>query len=145
MAERVDAQRRKVEDYAVWKDYHGRFDSYPAHSEELQSSEIRSLTLKSSAKGIHPEFECRAQNRVHIEMAAFISLRLVALLLIRRGNILGDIMLEENKCCGNCAYHDDWTWVCFNPEADDRADFTDNEHKCNRWTSREENSCEKKI
>ena len=70
VAERVDAQRRKVEDYAVWKDYHGRFDSYPAHSEELQSSEIRSLTLKSSAKGIHPEFECRAQNRVHVETAS---------------------------------------------------------------------------
>lgn len=74
VAERVDAQRRKVEDYAVWKDYHGRFDSYPAHSEELQSSEIRSLTLKSSAEGIHPEFECRAQNRVHVETAS-ISLR----------------------------------------------------------------------
>ena len=46
-------------------------------------------------------------------------------------------MKEENKCCENCKYHDDWTWVCFNPEAEDRADFTDNEHKCDCWTSRE--------
>lgn len=50
-------------------------------------------------------------NRVHVETAS-ISLRLVALLSLRRGNILGDIMLEENRCCENCAYHDDWTWVC---------------------------------
>ena len=40
-----------------------------AHSRELQSLEIRSLTLKSSAEGIHPEFECRAQKRVHVETA----------------------------------------------------------------------------
>ena len=51
-----------------------RFDSLPIHSRELQSVEIRSLTLKSSAKGIHPEFEYRAQNRVHVETAS-ISLR----------------------------------------------------------------------
>ena len=47
-------------------------------------------------------------------------------------------MPEENRCCGNCAYHDDWTWVCFNPEAKDGADFTDNEHFCGCWTSRED-------
>ena len=51
------------------KDCRAEFDSQPAHSAELQSLEIRSLTLKSSAKGIHPEFECRAQNRVHVETA----------------------------------------------------------------------------
>ena len=39
----------------------------------------------------------------------------------------------ENRCCGNCAYHDDWTWVCFNPEAKDRADFTDESHVCDCW------------
>ena len=39
----------------------------------------------------------------------------------------------ENKCCETCAYHDDWTWVCFNPEADDRADFTDENHVCDCW------------
>ena len=51
-----------------------------------------------------------------------------------------DLEREElgNRYCGNCAYHDDWTWVCFNPEAYDRADFTDNEYTCKCWTSREE-------
>lgn len=72
------------------KDCRAEFDSQPAHSAELQSAEIRSPTPKSSAKGIHPEFECRAQNQVHIEMAAFISLRLVAPLSLRWGNISGD-------------------------------------------------------
>ena len=55
-----------------------------------------------------------------------------------------DELLPWQKC-ETCAYHDDFSWVCFNPEADDRADFTDNEHKCNRWTSKEDNSCGKKI
>ena len=45
-------------------------------------------------------------------------------------------MVEENKCCENCAYHDDWTWVCFNPEAKDRADFTDESHVCDCWRER---------
>ena len=49
-----------------------------------------------------------------------------------------NFMVEENKCCENCAYHDDFSWVCFNPEAEDRADFTNNEYTCNCWTSREE-------
>lgn len=38
-----------------------------------------------------------------------------------------------NKCCKTCAYHNDWTWVCFNPEADDVADFTDESHVCSGW------------
>ena len=45
-------------------------------------------------------------------------------------------MVEENKCCETCAYHDDWTWVCFNPEANDRADFTDESHVCDCWRER---------
>lgn len=52
------------------KDCRAEFDSQPAHSAELQSAEIRSPAPKSSAKGIHPEFECRAQNRVHVETAS---------------------------------------------------------------------------
>ena len=47
-------------------------------------------------------------------------------------------MPEENKCCENCAYHDDWTWVCFNPESEKRANFTDNEDSCAEWDSRED-------
>lgn len=49
-----------------------------------------------------------------------------------------------NKC-KTCKYHDDFSWVCFNPEADDRADFTNSEYTCNRWKSREDKPCEKKI
>ena len=52
---------------------------------------------------------------------------------------------NDGKCCATCAYHDDWTWVCFNPEADDRAGFTDNEYTCNCWTSMEDKSCGEKI
>lgn len=48
-------------------------------------------------------------------------------------------MIDNKRCCATCAYHDDWTWVCFNPEAYDRADFTDNEHFCSCWTSMEDN------
>lgn len=51
----------------------------------------------------------------------------------------------DKNHCGNCAYHDDFSWVCFNPEAEDRADFTDNEHKCGCWTSGEDESCREKT
>ena len=53
---------------------------------------------------------------------------------------INDTSHRKSNLCANCAYHDDFSWVCFNPEADDRADFTDNEHKCNRWTNREDNN-----
>lgn len=43
-----------------------------------------------------------------------------------------DELLPWQKC-ETCAYHDDWTWACFNPEADDRADFTDESHVCDCW------------
>ena len=46
-----------------------------------------------------------------------------------------------NKC-EICKYHDDFTWVCFNPESDRRADITDKNDWCEEW---EERSCEKKI
>ena len=73
-----------------------------AHSRELQSSEIRSLTLKSSGVGFNGEKRSSVpdtgtemagsvparQNRVHVE-TALISLRLVAPLSLRWGNILG--------------------------------------------------------
>ena len=43
-----------------------------------------------------------------------------------------DELLPWQKC-ETCAYHDDWTWVCFNPEAEDRADSTDESHVCDCW------------
>ena len=82
-------------------------------------------------------------NRVHVETAlihyASRPLR------YRRAAFKENFMVEENKCCENCAYHDDWTHVCFNPESKNRADFTDNEDSCTEWESKEDNSCEKKI
>lgn len=54
-------------------------------------------------------------------------------------------MIDNEQRCETCAYHDDFSWVCFNPESKNRADFTDNENKCNCWTSKEDNSCEKNI
>lgn len=47
--------------------------------------------------------------------------------------------LGAEECCENCVYHDDFTWVCFNPEADDRADFTDESHACDCWKAKGEN------
>ena len=54
-------------------------------------------------------------------------------------------MIDNERSCGTCAYHDDFSWVCFNPEAEDRGDFTSPEHGCDCWTSREGKTCEKKI
>ena len=54
-------------------------------------------------------------------------------------------MIDNEQRCETCAYHDVFSWVCFNPEADDRADFTDNEYTCNCWTSMEDKSCGEKI
>lgn len=51
-------------------------------------------------------------------------------------------MVEENKCCENCAYHDDWTWVCFNGDSEMCADVTNNDFVCDKW---EDEPCEKKI
>ena len=45
--------------------------------------------------------------------------------------------MQGNKCCENCKYHDDWTWVCFNPESENRADFTDSEYMCPQWLGKE--------
>lgn len=47
-------------------------------------------------------------------------------------------MIDNEQRCETCAYHDDFSWVCFNPESDDRADFTDNEYMCPQWLGKEE-------
>lgn len=39
--------------------------------------------------------------------------------------------------CKTCKYHDDFTWVCFNPDAEDRADFTEDEHVCEHWVGKD--------
>lgn len=77
-------------------------------------------------------FESQAQNRVHVE-TALIFITPAALCATGERHLKEKFMAEENRCCGNCAYHDDWTWACFNPEADDRADFTDDSYVCDCW------------
>ena len=92
-------------------------------------------------KGIH---DCSSQSHgigCMLRQHSF-SLRLVALLSLRQGNVLGDIMLEENRCCENCAYHDDWTWVCFNGDSEMRADVANNDFVCDKW---EDRSCIEKT
>ena len=39
----------------------------------------------------------------------------------------------DKKHCGNCAYHDDWTWVCFNGDSEMCADVTNNDFGCDKW------------
>ena len=53
--------------------------------------------------------------------------------------------IGNKERCGTCAYHDDFSWVCFNPDSENRADFTNPRHGCNCWTSMEGDTCEKKI
>lgn len=71
-------------------------------------------------------------NRVHVE-TALIFITPAALCATGERHLKEIFMPEENRCCGNCAYHDDWTWACFNPEDDDRADFTDDSYVCDCW------------
>ena len=51
-------------------------------------------------------------------------------------NIIGESLPWQK--CGTCAYHDNFSWVCFNPEAENRGDFTNSEHGCSFWTIRED-------
>lgn len=37
------------------------------------------------------------------------------------------------KKCENCAWHDEWSWVCFNGKSENVADFTDPEKCCTAW------------
>lgn len=58
---------------------------------------------------------------------------------------INDTSHKKSNLCANCAYHDDFSWVCFNPEAEDRADFMNPEDGCNCWTSKEEEQHEKNV
>ena len=35
--------------------------------------------------------------------------------------------------CSTCRFHDDFTWVCFNPDSPRRADITDKFDSCSEW------------
>ena len=51
---------------------------------------------------------------------------------------------NEKHSCAICAYYDDFSWVCFNPEATDGGDFVIPEHVCVCWKSRRINHDNKK-
>lgn len=46
--------------------------------------------------------------------------------------------IKDKKCCKTCRWHDDFSWVCFNPESEKRADFTDNGYCCECWEEKKE-------
>ena len=50
--------------------------------------------------------------------------------------------IKEKKCCKNCKWHDDFSWVCFNGESEECAGVTNNDFVCDKW---EEKLCKKKI
>lgn len=42
------------------------------------------------------------------------------------------LMIAE-RTCRTCAWHDSFSWACFNGDSPYRADFTQNEQKCRFW------------
>ena len=39
-------------------------------------------------------------------------------------------MMEPERTCCTCRWHEGYTWVCFNGNSPNRADFTDPEDTC---------------
>lgn len=49
--------------------------------------------------------------------------------------------MEPEKTCCTCRWHEGYTWVCFNGDSPNCADFTDPEDTCECWEAgTEENS-----
>lgn len=44
----------------------------------------------------------------------------------------------QDGTCFTCAWHDNFSWVCFNGNSEHRADFTDPEDSCPAWEGRED-------
>lgn len=42
-------------------------------------------------------------------------------------------MTDNERCCETCAYHDDFSWVCFNGDSEMCADVTNNDFVCDKW------------
>ena len=42
------------------------------------------------------------------------------------------------KNCSTCAWHDNFSWVCFDGLSEHRADFTDPENTCHEWKERKD-------
>ncbi len=49
------------------------------------------------------------------------------------------------KECFTCAWHDNFSWVCFNGNSEHRADFTDPEDSCPVWEGRKIVMKKKKV
>ena len=49
-----------------------------------------------------------------------------------------DYVDKMEKECFTCAWHDNFSWVCFNGNSEHRADFTDPEDSCPVWEGRED-------
>lgn len=47
-------------------------------------------------------------------------------------------MMEPERTCCTCRWHEGHTWVCFNGNSPNRADFTDPEDTCECWEARTE-------
>lgn len=47
-------------------------------------------------------------------------------------------MEHGEKNCSTCAWHDSFSWVCFNGLSEHRADFTDPENTCREWKERKD-------
>ena len=54
-------------------------------------------------------------------------------------------MEEKKKYCCTCKWYEIDVGVCVNGDSEYRADFRCLDDNCLEWTSKEENSCEKKI
>lgn len=45
--------------------------------------------------------------------------------------------MSSNLKCKTCKFHDDFSWVCSNPDSSYVADFTDEEDWCSRYEAEE--------
>lgn len=54
----------------------------------------------------------------------------------RKLELGGTRVMEKN--CSTCAWHDSFSWVCFNGLSEHRADFTDPENTCQEWKERKD-------
>lgn len=54
-------------------------------------------------------------------------------------------VMEEKKCCGTCKWYAEFEGVCCCADSEWTADFRCLDDNCLEWTSKEDNSCEKKI
>ena len=46
---------------------------------------------------------------------------------------MGEDEKGGTRCCWNCKWHEQYSWVCCNGDSDHRADFTDDEFVCEQW------------